>query len=123
VKTILTADWYLPEICNLLAMQVSGRRSIHVAQADDADEAVSLLPAIKPDLVISQPSLLMGENSKLFQAVLSTNPVPKLLVWWGCERTRDDLALYVAGSMDIHFVEIPCHPSDLTAKIERLVGC
>ncbi|RME26558.1 MAG: response regulator [Deltaproteobacteria bacterium] len=88
-----------------------------VTTCGDGDEAWRLLPALKPDLVLTDDQMPGRSGTSLCQAIksdaaLSTTPVVLLTARAGTEGT---LRAYAAGADD--FVAKPFHPRILLARV------
>jgi hypothetical protein len=123
MKTILTADWGIPTLCVTVSnMSRAYGRQCHVARADDFDEAVALLPMLRPSIVISQPALFAISNYQILRVAKALQPVPHILVWWASRSAVNDLKKHGTYGMQVTYVELPCPLTELRQILDELMA-
>jgi hypothetical protein len=122
MKTILLAEWLMPAMCDLV-VQASQKvhRDYRFVKADNIEGAILSLSEIKPDLVISQPSLLLYETLRMYEALFTIKPTPRLLVWWGNKSALAAFSKHRDYPSTITFVELPCLLDELMHQIDELL--
>ena len=123
MKTILFADWHMLAMCDLVVKSAKQtNREYRFVRTDSIDKAVSSLSEIKPDLLISQPSLLMEDDFRLLSAASMQNPTPKLVVWWGNRAAIDAFKEQCSYPLPVSYVALPCDMLELMRQIDTLLA-
>ncbi len=122
-KIILFADWHAAPMHDLLvqASQMA-QRDYQFVKANNLEQAIVLLSEVTPDLLISQPSLLMENNYRLFNAAINLSPAPRLLVWWGNALAYEAFKDHDVYPSPVTYIELPCPLDELMGLIEDLLA-
>jgi hypothetical protein len=123
MKTILIADWHMSAMCNLVAQSAQqSNREYRFVNSENMDNAVASLSEIIPDVMISQPSLLMQDDFRLLKTASKIQPLPKLLVWWGSKVAFDAFREQCDYPSAVSYIELPCNVKELLQQIDALLA-
>lgn len=131
MKTVLVADWNLPEIGEFLSQYCrTSHRELHFIVAYDFEEASALLRNIPIDVVMSQPAVVLGHSQRLSQAITTCNPIPGVVLWYGITLMQHEIALRLGTRtlMSLLDTTSPIEPvvaalTDLCQARDELMNC